>query len=128
MKMTKKGLLIVLSGVVFGIVVLQGLQAAQSKPAPAYVISNIEVTDPAKYQSYADASAVALRPYHATILVRGGKAITFDGRAPHRIIIIKFASLTDAQRWRASQEFQNLRPLQQQSSTYIESFAVEGLE
>jgi hypothetical protein len=36
--------------------------------------------------------------------------------------------MADAQRWRSSLEFQKLKPLQQQSSNYIESFAIEGVQ
>jgi hypothetical protein len=36
--------------------------------------------------------------------------------------------MADAQRWRSSLEFQKLKPLQQQSSNCIESFAIEGVQ
>ena len=127
-KFTLRGTFAVLAGATLGVAAMQGLQAAQRAATPAYVISNIQVTDPANYQKYAEASAAALGPFHGTIIVRGGKTVVFDGQAPHRVIVIKFPSLADARRWRASREFEKLRPLQQQSSTYIESFAIEGVE
>ena len=71
----------VLAGVGLGIALAHGLRAGQSKARPAFVISNIEVTDQAKYQKYAEASAAALGAYRAKILVRGGKTVVFDGRA-----------------------------------------------
>jgi uncharacterized protein (DUF1330 family) len=128
MKMQFKTTFAVLAGVGLGIAAVHGLHAGQSKAPSAFVISNIEVTDQAKYQKYAEASAAALGAYHAKILVRGGKTVVFDGRAPQRVIVIEFASMADAQRWRSSPEFQKLKPLQQQSSTYIESFAIEGVQ
>jgi uncharacterized protein (DUF1330 family) len=54
-------------------------------------------------------------------------AVVFDGRAPQRVVMIEFPTLADAERWRSSPEFQKLKPLQQQSSKYIESFAIEGV-
>ena len=66
--------------------------------------------------------------YHGTILVRGGKAVVFDERAPQRVVLIDFPSLADAERWRSSPEFQKLKPLQQPSSKYIEGFAIEGVQ
>jgi uncharacterized protein (DUF1330 family) len=42
--------------------------------------------------------------------------------------LIEFASMADAQHWRSSSEFQKLKSLQQQSSTYVESFAIEGVQ
>jgi uncharacterized protein (DUF1330 family) len=128
MKMQFKTAFAVLAGVGVGIAAMHGLHAGQSKAPPAFVISKIEVSDQVKYQKYAEASAAALGGYHAKILVRGGKTVVFDGRAPQRIIVIEFASMADAQRWRSSPEFQKLKPLQQQSSTYIESFAIEGVQ
>jgi uncharacterized protein (DUF1330 family) len=47
---------------------------------------------------------------------------------PQRVVMIEFPSLADAERWRSSPEFQKLKPLQQQSSKYIESFAIEGVQ
>jgi uncharacterized protein (DUF1330 family) len=102
------------------------LQGEQAKAAPAFVISNIKVTNSEKYQKYAEAAAAVVTAYHGKILTRGGKVVVFDGSAPQRVVVIEFPSLADAERWRSSPEFQKLKPLQQQSSTYVESFAIEG--
>jgi uncharacterized protein (DUF1330 family) len=128
MKLQLKTAVAVLAGIGMGIAAGHGLQGEQAKAPPAFVISNIEVTDPAKYQKYAEAAAGVVAAYHGKILTRGGKAVVFDGRAPQRVVVIEFPSMADAERWRASSEFQKLRPLQQQSSTYIESFAIEGVQ
>jgi uncharacterized protein (DUF1330 family) len=112
----------------FALAAMHGLQGGQTKPPPAFVISNIEVTDPAGYQKYGEAAAAVVATYHGRILVRGGKAVVFDGHAPQRIVLIEFPTLADAERWRSSSEFQKLKPLQQQSSKYIESFAIEGVQ
>jgi uncharacterized protein (DUF1330 family) len=125
MKIRLKTVAAVLGGAGMGVVAMQGLQGGQVKAAPAFVISNIEVTDPVGYRKYAEAAAAVVATYHGKILVRGGKAVVFDGRAPQRVVLIEFPSLADAEHWRSSPEFQKLKPLQQQSSTYIESFAIE---
>jgi uncharacterized protein (DUF1330 family) len=126
MKIQLKTAAAVVAGVGIGIAAMHGLQGGQAKAPPAFVISNIEVTDPAGYQKYGEAAAAVVTTYHGKILVRGGKAVVFDGRAPQRVVVIEFPSLADAERWRSSPEFQKLKPLQQQSSKYIESFAIEG--
>jgi len=128
MKLQFKTAFAILAGAGLGIATVHGLHAGQNKTPSAFVISNIEVTDQAKYQKYAEASAAALGAYHAKILVRGGKTVVFDGRAPQRIIVIEFPSMAEAQHWRSSPEFEKLKPLQQQSSNYIESFAIEGVQ
>ena len=116
-----------LAGAALGAAAMQGLNAQQTKAPPAYVISNIDVTDPALYKKFAQAVPATLVPYHAHYLVRGGETMIFDGAPPKRIMVIAFHNLDDAERWRASPEYQNIRPIQQQSFRYIEHFAVEGL-
>jgi uncharacterized protein (DUF1330 family) len=128
MKMQSKTAFAVLAGVGLGIAAVHGLHGGQAKAPPAYVISNIEVTDPAKYQKYAEASAAVVATYNGKILARGGKTVVFDGRTPQRVILIEFANMADAQRWRSSPEAQKLKSLQQKSSSYIESFAIEGVQ
>src|SRR5258708_34169219 len=112
----------------FGALAMHRLQGGQAKAPPAFVISNIEVTDPAGYQKYGEAAAAVVATYHGKILARGGKAVVFDGRAPQRGVVIEFPSLADAERWRSSPEFQKLKPLQQQASKHIESYAIEGVQ
>jgi uncharacterized protein (DUF1330 family) len=126
MKIGLKTLAAVLAGVSIGVIAMQSLQGGEAKAPPAFVISNIEVTDPVGYQKYAEAAAAVVATYLGTFLVRGSKAGVFDGRTPQRVVVIEFPSLADAERWRSSSEFQKLKPLQQQSSKYIESFAIEG--
>ena len=105
-----------------------GSREDRRRRPPAFVVSNIEVTDPLGYQKYGEAAAAVVTTYHGKILARGGKAVVFDGRAPQRVVMIEFPTLADAERWRSSPEFQKLKPLQQQSSKYIESFAIEGVQ
>ena len=126
MKMPLKVAVAVLAGIGVGLAGHE-LQGEQAKAPPAFVISNIEVTNPEKYQKYAEAAATVVTAYHGKILTRGGKVVVFDGHAPQRVVVIEFPSLADAERWRSSPEFQKLKPLQQQSATYVESFAIEGV-
>jgi len=126
MKMPLKVAVAVLAGIGVGLAGHE-LQGEQAKAPPAFVISNIDVTNPEKYQKYAEAAASVVTAYHGKILTRGGKVVVFDGHAPQRVVVIEFPSLGDAERWRSSPEFQKLKPLQQQSSTYLESFAIEGV-
>jgi uncharacterized protein (DUF1330 family) len=128
MKIQLKTVAAVFAGVGIGIAAMHGLHGGQAKPPPAFVISNIEVTDPEGYQKYGEAAAAVVTTYQGKILARGGKAVVFDGHAPQRVVVIEFPTLADAEHWRSSPEFQKLKPLQQQSSKYIESFAIEGVQ
>jgi hypothetical protein len=54
MKIRLKAVAVTLASVGMGLVAMHGLQGGQAKAPPAFVISNIEVTDPAGYQKYGD--------------------------------------------------------------------------
>jgi hypothetical protein len=56
MKMQLKTVAAVFAGVGIGVTAMHALQGEQAKPPPAFVISNIEVTDPAGYQKYGEAA------------------------------------------------------------------------
>ena len=127
MKSNYKLALAVLAGVVIGATIIQGLHAQQAKPLPAYVIGNVDVTDPTAYQKYAQATPATLVPYHARFIVRNGKTTVFDGETPKRVVVIAFDSMEDAVRWHESEALQKIQPLLQQSGKYIQRFAVEGV-
>jgi Domain of unknown function (DUF1330) len=98
MNIQLKAVAATLAGFGMGVLAMHGLQGGQAKAPPAFVISNIEVTDPAGYQKYGEAATAVVATYHGKILARGGKAVVFDGRAPQRVIVIGFPSIADAER------------------------------
>jgi len=103
------------------------LYAQQNKSPPAYVISNIYVTDPSGYKKFIDAVPATLVPYHASFLVRGGRTEAFAGEDPQRIVVITFQSMEDAVRWRRSAEYLKVKELALTSARDISSYAVEGV-
>ena len=54
-------------------------RAADSK---AYVINEIQVTDPAKYKDYAEQVPATLKPFGGVFIVRGGRTDVLSGAAP----------------------------------------------
>ena len=58
--------LVLLAGAAIGAAATNALHAQQPKPLPAYVISEVEVTDPATFQKYAQQVAPTLIPTAAT--------------------------------------------------------------
>jgi hypothetical protein len=63
MKIQLKTVAAVFAGVGIGVAGMSGLQGGQAKAPPAFVISNIEVTDPAGYQKYGEAAAAVVATY-----------------------------------------------------------------
>jgi uncharacterized protein (DUF1330 family) len=88
-----------LAGFALGAGAIHGLHAQAHKTAPAYAIAEIEVTDPPAYQAYLKKGIDSLEPYHARIIVRS-KPDAKEGPAPQgNVVITRFDSLADAEKW-----------------------------
>ena len=125
MKALYRWSLAVLAGAALGAVAVHGLRA-QAKP-PVYVVAEIEVTDPATYQTYVDRNGALVQSFGGRFLARGGKTETIAGPVPRgRVAIYTFESMEKMQAWRDSAPYKELIAIRDQSSTF-RSFAVEGL-
>ena len=83
----------------------------------AYVIGEIEVTDPALYDDYRKQVAATIQKYAGSFLVRGGKAEGLEGGwAPKRIVVLEFASYEQALKWYRSPEYAPLIQARQKAS------------
>lgn len=73
---------------------------------PAYLIAEIEVTDPAAYEDYKKLTPAAIARYGGRFLVRGGKVDSREGNwSPERLIVVEFASMEQAQAFYDSPEY-----------------------
>jgi uncharacterized protein (DUF1330 family) len=79
---------------------------------PAYLIGNIEVTDPAAYEEYKKGVAATIAAYGGRSLVRPGGAMeVLEGDwTPKRLVILEFPSAAKLKAWYNSPEY---RPLLQ---------------
>ena len=74
---------------------------------PAYIIAQVNVTDPAKYQEYAKLAGPATQKYGGRFLVRGGAKTTMEGDIPYsRIVINEFPDVEAAKKFYNSVEYQ----------------------
>lgn len=94
----------------------------------AYVIADIEVTDPEGYQEYTSQSRGTIEQYGGRFVVRGGTYETIEGDWDlHRIVITEFPTLEQAKRWYQSPEYQAILPIRQANSrTHFMTF-VDGV-
>jgi uncharacterized protein (DUF1330 family) len=77
---------------------------------PAYIVAQINVTDPAKYQEYAKLAGPAGAKYGGRFLVRGGAKTTLEGEIPYsRIVVTEFPDVESAKRFYNSVEYQAAR-------------------
>jgi uncharacterized protein (DUF1330 family) len=84
---------------------------------PAYVIGEIEVTDPAAYEDYRKQVMAVVTKYGGRFIVRGGKVETLEGGwAPKRVVALEFPSLEQAQKWYRSPEYAPLIELRKKAS------------
>ncbi len=94
---------------------------------PAYVVANIEVTDPVSYDDYRKGVGATIAQHGGRFLARGGTVERLEGAfAPKRLVIVEFQSLAAAKAWYASPEYAPLIALRQRASTG-DLFVVEGV-
>jgi len=83
----------------------------------AYVIGEIEVTDPALYEEYRKQVPAVVQKYGGRFVVRGGKVEPLEGGwTPKRLVALEFPSLEQAQKWYRSPEYAPLIKLRQKAS------------
>jgi uncharacterized protein (DUF1330 family) len=121
MKAKHKLALAALTGAAIGVA---GIHAEQPKAA-AYVVAEVEVTEPTTFQKYADQVPGTLAPFGGRYLVRGGKTASLEGEAPQRIVVIAFDSMEKAQAWEDSAAYRAIKPIRL-SSAKSRVFIVEG--
>jgi uncharacterized protein (DUF1330 family) len=74
---------------------------------PVYVVAEVEVTNPAGYETYRPLAGASIAQYGGKFVVRGGKAELIEGtQEPARIVVIEFADTAAAKRWYNSPEYQ----------------------
>jgi uncharacterized protein (DUF1330 family) len=98
---------------------------------PAYVIANVDVKDPARYEEYRKMVLPTIQAFGGRFLARGGNVDSLEGPwHPNRIVIVEFPSVERAKAWWSSPEYAPAKALRQQTSDgsliVIEGVAVEG--
>ena len=92
----------------------------------AYVIADIQVSDPAAYEQYRPLAAASVARFGGQFIVRGGKVDLLEGAPePERIVVIEFPDLESARRWYGSEEYQRALKIRQAASRG-RVFLVEG--
>ena len=93
---------------------------------PAYVIVNVNITNPEQYDQYRVFSSQAMTEHNAEILVRGGRQVILEGAFYPRTVIMKFASMEKAQAFYDSQTYKKGRELRKDAAV-ANMVIVEGL-
>ena len=73
---------------------------------PAYIIVEIEITDPVGYEEYKKQAVATLEQYGGKYIVRGGACETLEGDwKPKRIVVLQFDNMERAKAWLNSPEY-----------------------
>jgi uncharacterized protein (DUF1330 family) len=94
---------------------------------PAYVIVEVDVTDPERYERYKAATPAAIAAGGGRFLVRGGVLTVLEGDwQPPRLVVLEFEDLAAAERWYGSDAYQAAKKLREGGAT-MRMIAVQGL-
>jgi len=81
---------------------------------PAYIVAEVEVLDPQRYEQYKNMVPASLAEYGGRFLVRGGNVETLEGDwSPKRLVILEFPSVEKARSWWNSEEYEEAKALRQ---------------
>ena len=83
----------------------------------AYIVADIDITEPALYEQYKPLASAAIEKYGAKPLARGGEVETAEGSwKPKRFVILEFASMEALRRFYDSPEYKKARAIRQKAS------------
>ena len=92
----------------------------------AYIIVDIEITDPAGYEEYKKLTPETLALYDGKFVVRGGVSETLEGEwEPGRIVVLEFPSVERAKQWWSSIEYEPAKQIRH-NTAITKMIVVEG--
>jgi len=95
---------------------------------PSYVIVEVKVHDPGKYEEYKKLAFPEVKKYGGKYLTRGGKAEKLEGTTdPNRVVILEFESFDKAKEWWNSEGYTKARKIRYEASE-SRMLVVEGLD
>lgn len=93
----------------------------------AYLIAQVDVTDPQQYEQYKALSSQAIAAHGAEILARGGEVQVLEGDfRPGRVVVLKFPDLAAARTFYDSAEYQLARQARA-GAAVMRMIAVQGI-
>ncbi len=94
---------------------------------PAYVVTEIDVHDPKRYEEYKKMSLASLQPFGGRFIVRGGKVETLEGSwSPKRFVVVEFESVERAKAWWSSKEYEPAKKLRNETAS-TQMIVVDGV-
>ena len=109
------------------IVIVTVLAIGAQAPKKAYILVQVDVTNPQQYADYAKLSPGIIEKFGGRFVARGGRNETLEGtKAPARVVIVEFPSYERAQQFYNSAEYQAAKKVRAGAAT-AQFVLVEGL-
>ncbi|WP_187264080.1 DUF1330 domain-containing protein [Pontibacter beigongshangensis] len=84
---------------------------------PAYVIVEIEITDPVAYEEYKLYTPASIAAYDGRFVVRGGRTESLEGNwNPERMVLLEFPTVERAKEWWNSPEYAKAKGIRQRAA------------
>jgi uncharacterized protein (DUF1330 family) len=97
-------------------------------PTPAYIIVEMNITDPERYKAYMAQAPACVKAAGGEDLVRGGKQETLEGDwKPHRVAMLRFPSFEQAKAFYDDGPYTEARKLRLGTTEYFNMVLVEGV-
>jgi len=94
---------------------------------PAYVIVDINVTDPVRYEEYKKSAAATVAAFGGKYIVRGNPVEVLEGEwKVNRLVILEFESVVQAKKWWSSSEYSEPKKLRH-ATAHSKMIVVEGI-
>ncbi len=83
----------------------------------AYVITEIDITDPQGYEEYKKMGPPTVAAYGGKFIARGGKTEVLEGSwSSMRVVILQFDSVERAREWWISKEYSSAKQVRHQTA------------
>jgi len=93
----------------------------------AYVIVEIDVHDPIRYEEYKKRASATVEAHGGKYIVRGGQTEVLEGDwQPKRIVVLEFPSMERAKEWLNCEEYREPRKMRH-ATAKTNMIVVEGV-
>ncbi len=95
----------------------------------AYVIAQLDVTDPAAYERYRAAAPATIAAAGGRYLARGGEVVALEGRHDgRRVVILEFPTTGAARAWYDGEAYRLARELRRACARDVTFLLVPGVD
>lgn len=95
---------------------------------PAYVIADVKVSDPARYEGYRALSPGAIAAAGGRFIVRGGETAVLEGDwRPGRVVVVEFETMAAAKAFYDSALYRQAREARAGATELFDMICVEGV-